>query len=685
MKANKIKKIKSNNIKIIIDLKVSCDIIIKIKNNRRKKLKIKNIKINAYGNLIDKNINLKKLNIIYGENESGKSTLLNFIQNILYGISKNKNGKNISDYDKYNPWNYNSTFSGRINYELDNKKTFEVYRDFNKKNPEIYNELKEEISDKFKIDKKLGNQFFLEQTNIDENTFMKTVLTKQREVYIDENNQLTLLQKVANLSDSGMEDVSYKKALSKLNNMLLNEVGTSNSKGRPINITLDYINKYNEELKDINNLKENRFKIEEEYNNIKKELDKEKKKNKLIIKIKNLLDKNKLEKEKIKIKNNYLKENNEKIEKIKISKNNLIEKLDKNNIENKYDENIKNKSKKINKNKIINLIIFLLLIILNIFNFIYINNKIINIIIFSLIPIYLIYYIIKIKKNKKQDEFNKIKLNEINEKNTEINNQIDILNGQIDLLEKNNGDLNTEINNINSEILNYELLNKKEIENEFINDFSKEYISDLFNNNLELILNNSNAKINELSIKLHKNELDRENIEPELERLINIEENLSIKEEEFNKLQKKTEEFNLAKDILQEAYDEMKNNISPQFINNFSKDFEKFSNGKYKNIMINDKIMVELENGRYVPAESLSIGTIEQIYLSLRLAINNELSKEKLPIMLDEAFAYYDNKRLKSALEFLNNVDNQVIIFTCSNRERDLLEQMCIEYNYVQL
>ena len=409
------------------------------------------------------------------------------------------------------------------------------------------------------------------------------------------------------------------------------------------------------------------------------------KKNKLIIKIKNLLDKNKLEKEKIKIKNNYLKENNEKIEKIKISKNNLIEKLDKNNIENKYDENIKNKSKKINKNKIINLIIFLLLIILNIFNFIYINNKIINIIIFSLIPIYLIYYIIKIKKNKKQDEFNKIKLNEINEKNKEINNQIDILNGQIDLLEKNNGDLNTEINNINSEILNYELLNKKEIENEFINDFSKEYISDLFNNNLELILNNSNAKINELSIKLHKNELDRENIEPELERLINIEENLSIKEEEFNKLQKKTEEFNLAKDILQEAYDEMKNNISPQFINNFSKDFEKFSNGKYKNIMINDKIMVELENGRYVPAESLSIGTIEQIYLSLRLAINNELSKEKLPIMLDEAFAYYDNKRLKSALEFLNNVDNQVIIFTCSNRERDLLEQMCIEYNYVQL
>ena len=48
---------------------------------RRKKLKIKNIKINSYGTLKQKEINLKnKINIIYGKNESGKSTLLNFIK-----------------------------------------------------------------------------------------------------------------------------------------------------------------------------------------------------------------------------------------------------------------------------------------------------------------------------------------------------------------------------------------------------------------------------------------------------------------------------------------------------------------------------------------------------------------------------------------------------------------------------
>ena len=104
-----------------------------------------------------------------------------------------------------------------------------------------------------------------------------------------------------------------------------------------------------------------------------------------------------------------------------------------------------------------------------------------------------------------------------------------------------------------------------------------------------------------------------------------------------------------------------------------------------KILVINDQITVELDDGRYVPAESLSIGTIEQIYLSLRLAIMNEISKEKLPVMLDEAFAYYDDKRLEAALDFLSKIDNQVILFTCTNREKEILEKNNIEFNFITL
>ena len=85
------------------------------------------------------------------------------------------------------------------------------------------------------------------------------------------------------------------------------------------------------------------------------------------------------------------------------------------------------------------------------------------------------------------------------------------------------------------------------------------------------------------------------------------------------------------------------------------------------------------------PAESLSIGTIEQIYLSLRLAIMNEISKEKLPVILDEAFAYYDDQRLEAALDFLSKIDNQVILFTCTNREKEILNKNNIDFNFITL
>ncbi len=103
-------------------------------------MKIQNIKINNFGKLSNKEINLSDgINVIYGENESGKSTLLKFIMGMFYGLSKNKNGRFIPDFQKYTPWN-GGEFSGKITYKLDSDEKYEVFRDFKKKNPSIYNE-----------------------------------------------------------------------------------------------------------------------------------------------------------------------------------------------------------------------------------------------------------------------------------------------------------------------------------------------------------------------------------------------------------------------------------------------------------------------------------------------------------------------------------------------------------------
>lgn len=636
-------------------------------------MKIENIKINAYGNLKNKDIELNKFNIIYGKNESGKSTLLNYIKNSFYGISKNKNGREISDYDKYLPWN-EKEFSGRIKYKLDNNNSYEIYRDFNKKNAIIYNDQKEDISDNFKVDKKTGNQFFYDQTKVDENTFMATAISMQKEVIVDNTTQGILLQKVANLAESGVEDVSYKKAISNINSRLLNEVGTTNSKERPINIARENIKKYEIDMQTINETKNNRYKIEENIKEKSRELEEEKEKEKLLNKISEILEDQKSEEEKIKLKNNIINENLEKIKNLDNKKDNLINQI-------KKEEKVPEK-KSLNK---INILIIFLLILINILDFIFIHNLIINISLILLLPIYIIYLLIKNNKNKK--ELNKFK--EINNKiiaeNDEIKNQMSVIDGQIELLENSNENTKKEIENSKIELNNNLKNNKEKIINDFNGIYDQEYISNLFNNNIDLLKNTNKRKLNEIELELHKLKLDRNNIDPELEKLIHTEELLEIEEENLTKLEKRAKEFELAKELLDEAYEEMRSNITPKFNQTLSKNIDIISNGKYKNISINDKITIELNDGRYIPAESLSIGTVEQIYLSLRLSILNEISNEKLPIILDEAFAYYDDNRLEAALEFLSKVDNQVILFTCTNREKEILDKNNINYNYILL
>ena len=97
--------------------------------------------------------------------------------------------------------------------------------------------------------------------------------------------------------------------------------------------------------------------------------------------------------------------------------------------------------------------------------------------------------------------------------------------------------------------------------------------------------------------------------------------------------------------------------------------------------------MTELENGNYVPAERLSTGTIDQLYLSLRLSAMQEITDEQMPIIMDETFAYYDNERLENVLKYLNEISEkrQIIMFTCSNREKEIMGKNGINFNYIEM
>ena len=132
----------------------------------------------------------------------------------------------------------------------------------------------------------------------------------------------------------------------------------------------------------------------------------------------------------------------------------------------------------------------------------------------------------------------------------------------------------------------------------------------------------------------------------------------------------------------------MKKSIRPRFKEELSKIISKISNDKYKKIKFDDEtgLTVEVENGDYISADRLSVGTIDQMYLSLRISALKEISKENMPIILDESFAYYDDKRLENILKYLaEEINNQIIILTCSKREEEILSKLNIQYNKIIL
>ncbi len=658
-------------------------------------MKINKLKINSYGKLKEKEINFQDgINLIYGQNEAGKSTLIKFITNSFYGISKNKKGKEVSDFDKYKPWS-GEEFSGKLEYELDNKEKYEIYRDFSKKNPKIFNENMEDISKEFNIDKNKGNEFFYEQTKIDEDLFLSTLAINQSEVKLENQAQNFLIQKIANLAQTGDDSISFKRVIDRINRRQLDEIGTERSREKPINIVARNLQELTNEKENLEKYRNFKYDFEDKENDLNDEILNLENENNFLREIKLQNENEKIENEKIKIKENIEKEN---LEKINLLNNKINElKINNKNILERYlEKNSKNKNNKINKNKIKNKlikklnIIFILLIIINILQFIIIKNNIFKYIFLLTVPTFLIFYIFLINKEK-----NKIKNNEKIEKNkfNEINLQLMNLENEKKLIENNQKNNIDELNKIKNEFNLKNNLEKEKIKNKYLNKIEKNKINNFINlNNLENInfeIEKNQKNLNNKKIELHTLNLDKKNIEPQLDNLSKIEEELVNNNNKMSTLQNLNISMNLAKEVLNEAYEKMKNSVTPKFTENLSNNISNITNGKYDKVMFNESegLIVALENGDYVPVNRFSIGTIDQLYLSLRLSMINELSDESVPIFLDEAFAFYDDDRLENILEYLNTKfsDRQIIIFTCTNREKNILKNKNIDYNYIEL
>ena len=603
-------------------------------------MKIKELKINGFGKLEDKEIKFDNcINVVYGENEAGKSTLLKFITGMFYGLSKNKNGQSNPDIEKFEPWN-NKEFSGKIKYTLDNQEEFEVYREFKKKNPKIFNHNLEDVSKNYTIDKTKGNRFFYDQTGLEEEIFTSSVITKQGEVKLDSKSQNNIIQKISNILGTGVDNTSYEKILARLKKKMNDEIGTNNTKEKPINVVEKRIAEIEEEKKQLEKYKDEQFQIEEEIKNKKLTLIAVKERLETLRTANIQLEKEKAEETKINVVRNLIEDTNQQMQDLE-------------------ETNTINHKKTTSKIKKVYKIVEMILIFISILCMVFVENiiiKIIPVLIALILGVYLVILVSRESKKKKEEK-------------KEYKSKLRSLNS-------------------NKRVQEEELKRLQDKYEHSIQKICDQYhIQDI--DNIIDEINQTETKMNELTLRLHTIEIDHNNVSPKLEKLINLEEEWESLKEDKTTLEKKRDEIKKAIEVLEIAYNKMKEEITPKFTDKLSKTIDKISDGKYKNVRINKlgEIIVEDVNGEYISAENLSMGTIDQLYLALRLATIKEITNEKMPIILDEAFAYYDNDRLKNILEYLSKEykDNQIIIFTCTKREIEILNKLNMQYHLIEL
>lgn len=154
----------------------------------------------------------------------------------------------------------------------------------------------------------------------------------------------------------------------------------------------------------------------------------------------------------------------------------------------------------------------------------------------------------------------------------------------------------------------------------------------------------------------------------------------SIYEEEIQAIQ-------IAMQVIADIAITMQKEISHRLKQKVSEILCELTEGRYRKVTMTEKFEVELHTeDTCLSLYQVSSGTVEQVYFALRMAVMDILCKEEeLPVLLDEIFAMYDEKRMSRALQWLHKNRRQVLIFTCQDREERILDRLGIPYHKVHI
>ena len=149
---------------------------------------------------------------------------------------------------------------------------------------------------------------------------------------------------------------------------------------------------------------------------------------------------------------------------------------------------------------------------------------------------------------------------------------------------------------------------------------------------------------------------------------------LEAGKERISKLNQYYAALELAQQTLHQATTELQRRFAPRISQQAQVLFGKLTGGRYERIQLQQDLSISVATGEEVALREIqrrSEGTVDQLYLALRLAVSRELTPSA-PLVLDDALVRFDDVRHAAAMEILRQEadEKQVILFTCQTREQ---------------
>ena len=631
-------------------------------------MKLLELHIDGFGKFHDRTISFKDgINIIYGKNEAGKSTLHTFIRGMLFGIERGRGRAAKNDtYSKFEPWENSGTYEGWLRLEKDGT-IYRIERRFRKDNKslKVINETRGREED--------ATPAFMNELlcGLNETTYNNTISIGQLKSATEDGMVSELRNYIANMNTTGNISLNISKASTFLR---------LQKRALEANLIPDASREYTALLAEIRNVEAEISTPEFEnqlasYQNMRSQ-------------VKSIIDNTQSERDVLE-------------DQIQDAKRILTEYqfLDQASVDaysqraDEYYNNYRNFTEKGNKkSRKVFSVFALLLAIACLAGAVYLRLTypsdyitVVGGLGISALVFLLIQTMIRkgIKRDLAKAEENKNLLLEMFKKHLFRNKAGAYVKSSEDL-----GDEGSSEVTVSDEAMSAFI--KRMAEFTSLCDMVRQ--SESASKKLMEDINSLREKQNNCSEMIEKQQRTQWELEKKLEHLNNCKMQVTNLKRVLTENDRIREEIT-AIELAQETLTELSSSIRDSFglyLNKEASDLVGgITGGIYDSLSIDENLNVFLNTKRkLVPIEQVSSGTMDQVYLALRLAAAKLLQGdgEPFPLIFDDSFTQYDEERLRTALKWMAKAyGGQMLIFTCHKRESQILQAHEIDFNYVEI